>query len=207
MQLLKKSLISVVVLGLTACSSLSGKYGFFKDEAQSYKKAPPLEHTVVIPQNLSAKNVQDYYEVSQPAPEAANIEPPLTPPGSSLSQAPQPHVIAPTSQQDKIRNAENAKIQGHTLPAARGPKPVGINYSQAWVKVGHVLQAANYKVVEKDNLMGVYYVVDTSTTSGKVKKDMPIYQVNLKPSGNGTLVTVIPSNSRLQETLSRSLND
>jgi uncharacterized lipoprotein len=186
---------------------LGEKYGFFKDEAQSYKKAPPLEHTVVIPQNLSAKNVQDYYEVPQPAPEVANIEAPLTPPGSSLSPTVRPQVVAPVSQQDKIRNAENAKIQGHTLPTARGPKPVGINYSQAWVKVGHVLHAANYKVVEKDNLMGMYYVVDTSSTGGKVKKDMPIYQVSLKPSGNGTVVTVIPSNSRLQETLSRSLND
>jgi uncharacterized lipoprotein len=148
--------------------------------------------------------VQDFYEVPESnAPEGPT--PPMTPPGSHLDQArPQTNQM---SQQDRIRNAESAKIQGHTNPTANGPRPVGINFSQAWVKVGHILQAASYKIVEKDNSLGTYYVIDTSKTGGKVKKDMPIYQVHLKPSGNGTTVSVSPSNPSLQQQLNKSLND
>jgi len=205
MQTIKRiSLISLVVLGLSACTTVR-EYGFFKDETQSYRKVRPVESTVVIPQNLSSKNVQDYYEVPQPAAEAGSGEPPLTPPGSQIAQpSARPSGM---SQIDRIRNAESAKIQGHTSPAANAPKPVGVQFPQAWVKVGHILQAANYKVVEKDNSLGTYYVVDTTGTGGKVKKDAPIYQVHLKAAGNGTLVTVNPSNAGLQRKLNSSLND
>lgn len=203
MRTVRLSMIPLAVLGLTACSTIS-EHGFLKDESQSYQRQPAEEHTVVIPQNLSSKNVQDFYEVPQPSPEADNVQPPMAPPGSSLNQ---PRAGGMISQQDRIRNAESAKIQGHTNPTVNGPRPVGVNFSQAWVKVGHVLQAANYKIVEKDNAIGTYYVIDTSKTGGKVKKDMPIYQVHLKASGNGTLVTVSPSNPGLQSQLNKSLND
>ncbi len=204
MKIIRYSGIVLAVLGLTACSSMGNKFGFFKDETKSYRNVVPVEKTVAIPQNLSAKNMEDYYEIPQAAGEATDAVPPLTPPGNYLQGGSKPMV---ESQQERIRNAENAKIQGHTFAPANAPKPVGINYNQAWVKVGHVLQGINYKVVEKDRPMGAYYVIDTSATGGKVKKDMPIYQVNLKPSGNGTLVTVTPSNSTLQARLTQSLND
>lgn len=208
MRIIKISIITLAVIGLSACDTFTGlnRHGFLKDETKSYQNENIEERTVVIPQNLSAKNVQDYYEVPQPGAECGNEPPTLIPPGSSISQSKgtQPLML---SQQDRIRNAENAKIQGHTSPTANGPKPVGANFSQAWVKVGHILQASNYKVVDKDNALGTYYVIDTSTTGGKVKKDMPIYQVHLKASGNGTMVTVSPGNGRLQNQLNRSLND
>jgi uncharacterized lipoprotein len=111
------------------------------------------------------------------------------------------------SQQDRIRSAENAKIQGHTSAAANIPAAVSLNYSQAWVKVGHILQASNYKIVEKDNAVGTYYVIDTKATGGKVKKDMPIYQVHLNASGNSTVVSVSPANANLQSQLNKALND
>jgi uncharacterized lipoprotein len=203
-KIFKKSLIFISVLGLTACSSFGYRYGFLKDETQTYKKLPPIERTVVIPQNLSPRSVQDYYEVPQPAPDAPNVEPSLAPPSSSLSATPVPGNM-PFEQ--KIRDAEKAKIQGHTRAAAARPAPVAINYSQAWVKVSHVLRATGYKIVEKDNSMGTYYVIDTSSTGGKVKRDMPIYQVNLKSAGNGTVVAVSPANARLETRLKQSLSD
>lgn len=200
MRLIRISIVSFAVLGLTACSTVSDRYGFLKDETQSYQKAPPLERTVVIPQNLNARGVQDFYEVPEAGPEAANIKPPLTPPGSNIGKAPT------LSQQDRIRNAENAKIQGHTNISANTPTSYGIGFSQAWMKVGQVLQASNYKIVEKDKVLGTYYVIDTQKTGGKVKKDMPIYQVNLKASGNSTVVSVNPGNAALQSQINRNLN-
>ncbi|MBA2655178.1 MAG: hypothetical protein H0U71_08980 [Gammaproteobacteria bacterium] len=205
MRIVNISIISIAILGLSACSTIGDRDGFLKDESKSYTKEKPVDRTVVIPQNLSSNNVQDYYEVPQAAPDAANIQPPLIPPGSAVPQPKSQPLIM--SQQDRIRNAESAKIQGHTNPTANGSKPVGVNFSQAWVKVGHVLQAAKYKIVERDNTLGTYYVVDTTGTGGKVKKDMPIYQVHLKPSGQGTVVSVSPSNPGLQNQLNSSLND
>jgi uncharacterized lipoprotein len=197
--------ILLLAVGISGCTT-ANRYGFFKDETQSYQKAPAIERTVVIPQNLSPHAIQDYYEVPQPGPEASNGQPPLAPPGSNIGQASTTQAVV-LSQQDRIRSAENAKIQGHTSPTANGPKPIGLNFSQAWVKASHVLQAANYKIVEKDQSMGTYFVIDTSGTGGKVKKDMPIYQVHLRPSGNGTIVSITPSNQNLQNQLHRSLND
>lgn len=200
MRIIKLGLTSAVVLTLAACSTIQN-HGYLKDENKSYQKAEPVERTVVIPQNLSGKNVDDYYEVPELAPEAANVVPPIAPPGSAVAQK------ANTTQQDRIRDAENAKIKGHTNPNVNNTKPVGVNFSQAWVKVGHVLQGTNYKIVEKDKTLGTYFVVDTTQSSGKVKKDMPIYQIHLKPSGNGTMVTVSPSNPGLQSQMNRFLND
>jgi uncharacterized lipoprotein len=202
---MKVSIFSLAVLGVAACSTVN-RYGFLKDETQSYQKAVPAERAIVIPQNLSSRTIEDYYEVPSPANEANSTTPPIAPPGSSFVQNRNVDA-AMVSQQDKIRNAEIAKIKGHTNPAANGPKPVGVNFSQAWVKAGHVLQASNYKIVERDRSMGTYYVIDTTKTGGKVKKDMPIYQVILKPSGNGTLVSIMPSNQKLHNELSRSLHD
>jgi uncharacterized lipoprotein len=194
------SLILLAVLSLSACTTIQN-HGFMKDDKQSYRKVPPLERTVVIPQNLNSKTVQDYYEVPQSI-EESHGEPSLVPPGSSLEAR------QARSQQDRIRTAENAKIQGHSSRVVtNGPTPIGANYGEAWVKVGHVLQAAKYKIVEKDNTLGTYYVIDTSRTNGKVKKDMPIYQVHLKSSGRGTIVSVSPANAQLQSQLYRNLND
>lgn len=199
MRIVKLSLMSLVVLGMTACTTVRN-HGFLKDETQSYKNEQPIPNTVVIPQNLSSKNMQDYYEVPQPSAQAANISPTLIPPGSNIPQ--RPVVI---SQQDRIRNAESAKIQGHTAAQSVAPAAVSASFAQAWVKVGHVLQASNYKIVERDKALGTYYVIDTRSSGGKVKKDMPIYQVHLKATGNGTVVSVSPANGQLQGQLNRSL--
>lgn len=218
MRIIKLSMISVLVLGLSACTTVSERYGFLKDENQNYKKAPALQGAVVMPQNMATNEMQDYYEVPETAPSAVDAQPSLAPPGSSLAQRQsQPQVPDQNqskpgqpvmlSQQDKIRSAENAKIQGHTFyqPASTSTT-VGMNFSQAWVKVGHVLQASNYKIVEKDNVLGTYYVVDMHGTGGKLKKDMPIYQVHLKAAGRSTQVSVSPSNPALQNQINRNLN-
>lgn len=204
MRVIKISLISFVLTSLAACTTISDKYGFFKDESKSYQKAKPIERTVVMPQNLRVDGIQDYYEVPQ-APEQTGTVPSLIPPGSHLIASKPAQTVL--SQQDRIRSAENAKIQGHTSSAANAPQTAGVNFSQAWVKVGHVLQASNYKIVEKDKVLGTYYVIDTHSSGGKVKKDMPIYQVNLKASGNSTVITVSPANSSLQTLVNQSLND
>ena len=70
MRIVKISILSLVVAGLSACSSIGGYGGYLKDETQTYRKAEPVERTVVIPQNLNSKNVQDYYEVPEASPDA-----------------------------------------------------------------------------------------------------------------------------------------
>ncbi len=198
MRLLRFSLISLAVVALTACSTVRDKYGFLKDETQSYQRTTPIDRPVVIPQNLSSDQVEDFYEVPQPAPGANPNQPPITPPGANLTPPKQ-------LMQDRIRNAEDAKIHGHTSASANGPMPVSLNYSQAWAKVASILKASNYKVMEKDNTLGTYYVIDTNGSGGKMKKDMPIYQIHLKASGNSTVITVTPANPVLQNQINRNL--
>lgn len=199
MRIVRISLIPLAVLALSACSTCN-KYGFLKDDTKTYRQATPIEGAVVIPQNLSSSGMQDFYEVPGPAPDASVAQPSIIPPGANVA----PPKSARASQQDRIRNAEAAKIQGHTSSAANAPAPVGVSYSQAWTKVGSVLKASNYKIVEKDSVLGTYYVIDAG--KGKVKKDMPIYQVHLKAAGNGTAISVTPANSALQDQLYRNLN-
>lgn len=203
MQIHRLVIISSLIMTLSACTTVRDKYGYFKDETQSYKKERPVAKAVVIPQNLSNQNIQDYYEVPQPGTESTTV-PPIAPPGSNLtpSAMTKPQEI---SQQDRIRNAENAKIHGHTV--ATGPSTVGVNFSQAWSKVGSILKASNYQIVAKDLALGTYCVVDTSHTGGKLKEKMQIYQIGLKSSGNATTVSVSPSHPELQAQLSRSLNN
>lgn len=198
MRLVRISIISLAAVALSACSSIGERYGFLKDETQSYQRTSSIERPVVIPQNLSSNQVQDYYEVPQVASDANSMQPPITPPGANIAPPKQ-------SMEDRIRNAENAKIQGHTSSAASGPAPVALNFSQAWTKVGSILKASGYKVMEKDNVLGTYYVIDTNGTGGKMKKDMPIYQIHLKASGNSTVITVTPANPTLQSQINRNL--
>jgi uncharacterized lipoprotein len=206
MRVIKIGVVSLIMLGIAACSTVGDRYGFLKDETKSYKKVKSTERPVVIPQHLSSNNVQDYYEVPSAAEKLTQTSPSLAPPGSGLQENTRQQLL---SQQDKIRNAENAKILGHTAfnqSANRGPTAVEMGFSQTWMKIGHVLQASNYKIVEKDSSIGTYYVIDTHNTSGKVKKDMPIYQVHLKASGGSTMVSVSPANPALQNHINRSLN-
>lgn len=198
MKVTRMIIIPFCVLGLSACSAVSER-GFFKDESQTYRKVKELDGPVAIPQNMSANGVQNYYEVpaGSEAMQSAG-QPPLTPPGSNFQDN------KTISQQDKIRNAENAKIQGHTSFAqSSGPVNANMGFSQAWNKVGGILQSANYKIVEKDSALGTYYVIDTR--AGKVKKDAPIYQVHVKSAGNSARISVTPANPGLQNLLNRNL--
>lgn len=201
MRLIRLSIIPLAMVGLSACTTIGDKYGFLKDETQSYRKVNPVETPVVIPQNLRSNQVQDYYEVPQPAAGANPDQPLLVPPGANIAPPKAPTI----SQQDRIRSAESAKIQGHTSAAANGPVPIPLNFSQAWTKVGSILKASNYKIMEKDNVLGTYYVIDTNKTGGKVKKDMPIYQIHLRASGSATVVTVTPANPSLQQQINSNL--
>lgn len=196
-----KVMIPLFAIALSACTPVSDRYGFFKDETQTYRNVKQLDQPVVIPQNLSTNGVQNFYEVpggTEVTP--ASNQPPLTPPGSGVQER-------QLSQQDKIRSAESAKIQGHTTLVAQAGSPVTsrLSYAQSWNKVASILQSANYKIVEKDKALGTYYVVDTHASGGKVRKDMPIYQVNVRPDGNSARVSVSPANPSLQNLIARNL--
>lgn len=204
---MKQIIISLISLGsvlaLTACSSMNNR-GFLKDDTQSYKKEPPIEQrTIIVPQNLSSRNVQDYYEVPTPAAEAVGVEPALAPPGSGIMVAkPRP---AP-SQQDRIKNAENAKIQGHTTKNIPQSKTIDVYYPQAWSKISKVLTGLGYEIMDKNQEKdsGTYYVIDRRHTGGKAQLNMPIYQVHLKKSGNATVISITPPNPALQDILNKS---
>lgn len=203
MQTFRMMIIPFLALGLSACTTVSDRFGFFKDESKSYRKVTEAEQPMVIPQNLSASGMQNYYEVPGEDAGQPNEEPSLLPPGSSLREN------KPAILEAKIRNAENAKIQGHTTMGQSSNRPLSsnLNFNQTWSKVGSILQSANYKIVEQDNALGTYFVIDTRNSGGKVKKDMPIYQVHVKAAGNAARVSVTPANPALQNFIARNLRN
>src|SRR4029077_9133281 len=68
---------------------------------------------------------------------------------------------------------------------ANGIVTINYDYSQAWDKVGQALRASGYRVLQQDNSLGRYYVLDLAGTSGKLQRNTPIYQVHLIEIGTG----------------------
>lgn len=67
--------------------------------------------------------------------------------------------------------------------------------STVWTDLGPALQQSGYKVLLQDRRVNIYYILDTSSTGGKVRKTTPMYQVHMTSINNRTTTLSVTDNT------------
>jgi uncharacterized lipoprotein len=68
---------------------------------------------------------------------------------------------------------------------------INLPYQQVWTQTKKALPQAGYPIMEQDNTLGTYYILDKVSTGGVIKRDTPIYQLHLKKTNdNKTVITL-----------------
>lgn len=168
MKLAKFLLIPAVVLGLAACSSVQHEYVQFRDKHEAYH---PTAKSVAPTKGINQEQVQKNYNVKPLNNPEKVKQVPLTPPGSDLQSS------------SKTQN-----VQGYIYK---------VTFNTAWKKVGKAIRQSGYQILDQDNGLGTYYVLDTKSTSGKIKQNTPIYQLHLTKVKQGTKLTLLSSGNEL----------
>ena len=221
--MLRRSIITISILGLAGCSSLFGKHNFIREHEMAYTKSTstaPLQ----LPENYSRANIGDDY----PVPSASNVEPAtsfsLLPPDSLADQIKQGKVSAdvlkkplpslekqtqmPTNDSATSTTAVNnggGMISGSSLLLPQ-------NTTQAWDNIGKALANTDYSIVNQNQKRMVYYILDTVNTDNKITRETPIYQIHLRDLGNGMQVYLTdndnkPANNAVAQRILNDLNN
>ncbi len=61
---------------------------------------------------------------------------------------------------------------------------------QNWKKISSALSPAGLQMLDSDNSLGVFFVVDVANTKGKISTHSPIYRINLIKKDKQTIVTL-----------------
>lgn len=193
-----KVIILLVVAGfLSACATVRK----MDTDDNDYLKQSKTVASTKLPSNLSMSE-SSYYPIP-PLTMGPMQQSNIAPPGSQLMQRqPQQAVATPASRASAvIASSSNALV-------------LNIPFAQAWKQVGKALAASGYKVMQQDQGIGTYFILDLASTDGQLKANTPIYQLHLKPSGGTTSVTLFddqghPANvsvaSRIMNALKRNL--
>ncbi len=180
MKHVRMTLVLIAAVGLSACAS----------EHEAATKDNQTIAKTTIPVNLSNSRIVNEFPVPPAATAAASGKQKvsLIPPGSDLQ-----------------RFTKNAKKK-IALTAQAGPTKtivqanesffLAVPSTQAWSKVGDALKSSGYQVLDQDSALGAYYILDKSATGGAVQRNTPIYQVQLTKQANGTIVSLLNSNSQ-----------
>lgn len=209
-----KRIITLAALSLfvTGCSHVYGPDGIFYDQNTSYRQATATA-PMQIPAGLSNADFTDDYPVPNIAyahGSAVNIVPPGSledrvqkgeVPKSALKQkAPTPNAKMSTTNTNTPPSAVTAaqlnlnlagQLQGQTLVLTQ-------TFDQAWDNVGNALPGADYRIIQQNKKLAIYYILDISVTKERVTKDTPLYQVHVRASAaNMTEVYVTDNNQHL----------
>ena len=69
------------------------------------------------------------------------------------------------------------------------------NIGQAWIKIKRALQKTPYQIVDQDNSLSSFYILDIKSTNNKITKATPIYRIYLRSRGNQTQVVLLNTNN------------
>jgi uncharacterized lipoprotein len=89
-------------------------------------------------------------------------------------------VVKPSVAQTRT---SSPKIPPALKPAtSTDPRSLTLNlaYQKAWVDVKKALPQAGYPIMEQDNASGTYYFLDKVGAGGMIRRNAPIYQLNLQ---------------------------
>lgn len=172
------------ILMLAGCSHLP-----FHSKSHSY-----LQESGSIPEVQSTPTAQiklgpNFF----PLPPIDNIQvarqtPSLVPPGSNLERfKKQPAAPSASSAPAAAPLAPQAKAlvqsqNGLTILSAKEP------VAAAWKDLPKALAQTPYHILDQDESMESYYVLDTTQTKGQITQKTPIYRMSLVQAGSATSI-------------------
>lgn len=186
--------LTTLSMGLTACSYFNGSHNAY-DSNKAYKTGYNSTSNVSVPSDLNNSKIQNNYAVSTSS-NAPTEDPSLVPPGSEM----QTTQGAP-AQQQTLAQAQSA-AQDPAAAATRRSSVVGNQVTvnkglkQTWAETGKALSSSGYSIVEQDASLSTYYVADKVGSGGAIKRDTPIYQVQLQPGSQGTVILLMNSHNQ-----------
>lgn len=164
--------------------------GCAKQNASYIAHAQTIHPIVVPPVDTEVKASENYYPVPNNAP-SITTSPSLIPSGSNLQRF---------DNQSQLQSSKTVLAILQQNSAA--PAPVLIidqKQGQVWGKVGRALQKTPYQILDQDNTINSYYVLDVKSTNNKITKKTPIYRVYLKSDGNRTDVVLLDKDNQPAE--------
>lgn len=160
----------LLITELTAC-------GMFPNHEDDYK----TQDGSIRPINSVDSKFESYYPVSGKDTKEQLGPVDLIPPGSLVEEY----------QHEKEKHPPlSVTQQGDQLITNRSD-------AQAWEQVGKALQTSGYRVLQQDSNENVYDILDTVSTEGVVKRDTPIYRVQMQPSNSGGRIHVLTEQGTL----------
>lgn len=181
--------LTVLSMSLTACSYMTGSSPNY-DTNKAYRNGSPTNPDINVPPDLNGSKIQNNYAIP---PAAGNGDPSLAPPGSEMQNA----------QMAQQQMAQAQSMPQNPAPAAPRRVPVegnqvtiSKNLKQTWAETPKALSSSGYSIVEQDASLSTYYVADKVGSGGSIKHDTPIYQVQLQPSNQGTVILLMNSHNQ-----------
>jgi uncharacterized lipoprotein len=174
-------LLGCALLVSSGCSTLFGKHNFVTQRETEYLRSqatPPLQ----VPTELDRSNVGDDYVVPAAMSAPPTQAPGLLPPGS-LAEKIKNGAVSPAVLKEKIPSPAVANTVSNTDAVSDAAGPVlTLDQSTAalWNRIGDSLKLAGYVIANQNQKTGIYYVLDTPSTFGKIKMDTPIYRLHVQ---------------------------
>ncbi len=176
--------LRIIFIGL-----LGGCLAACSNHNTAYLKQSQTVHPIVAPSGVGIQPSQSFYPVSGSA--GASSQPPsMVPPGSNLDRF------------KKKNSAEAAGLQKQEFARLfldkSGQETLLINAKnqQAWAFVGDALHRTPYKVLDQDEGMNSFYVLDKAVSGGRIQETTPIYRVYLQSQGNQTEVGLLDQTNK-----------
>src|SRR3990167_504017 len=174
-------LIGATLLTLVGCT--------YHDD--QYLRQAQTVSPIASDQAAKIKQEQSYYPVPAIPKESVLTPPPLVPPGSDLQRF---------EKQKKNSSAAGTSSSSHAYweTSTTGAPVLVLSepMETAWASVGHALQATPYRILDQDESMHSYFILDAQSTSDKITKTTPIYRVYLKRVADRTRIILLNQNNQ-----------
>lgn len=203
-----------VVSTLSGCAlhKNSKEAGARKHYIQGGQTVQPIS----VPPGLSASDLQNTY----PVPDTHTLQataPNAIPPGSNPERFATQNV-AHSSKTSKVSNTNLvpavakmtlsappvATVSATQLLNSNASAPVAqaaqanalqlqlhMSEQKAWESVGRALLAAHVQVLDQDDTMGSYFILDPTATNNRITATTPIYRINLLAQGSDMTQVVV----------------
>lgn len=168
----------VLSMMLGGCTWVSQK---IHQHDNDYVKQSQSVATTKIPAGVKTEKMTPYYPVPAESKVVPQSEPSIVPPGSHLSDY-------------KKTSLQQARLV--TLAGGQEAVLLAEPKAKAWVKMAQALKTAGYTVLDQDQGMGAYFVLDKAQTDNKVSKKTPIVRINLAQKPQATEVTVTAQDNK-----------
>ena len=191
---MKKYTIALIIASTLLLSACAKKTGVLRSHTNDYQEYASSVHTFKVPNG----NQLAYYPIAQPKP--GNVATSTLPPGFYPDQVIKDHDMREVAMRQAKKGEKMATVQTDstmTTAAANATElPLTMSMKTAWAKVSDSLQQAGYQILDQDESLHSYYVLDSSQTDHKITTSTPIERVLLTPKDQQVIVSVLDQNNK-----------